>query len=51
MDLVNDSGQGLVEMQVIERLQAFGLLPMLMECPQSEPTCEVVCKTARVVDR
>ncbi|XP_022120482.2 uncharacterized protein LOC110996895 isoform X2 [Pieris rapae] len=50
-DLVKDSGQGLVEMQIVERLQAFGLLPMAMECVQSEPTCELVCKTARVVDR
>ncbi|CAK1545172.1 unnamed protein product [Leptosia nina] len=38
-------------MNLVEKLQAFGLLPAHMPCPLNESTCNVVLKNARVVDR
>ncbi|XP_038215858.1 uncharacterized protein LOC119835226 [Zerene cesonia] len=45
------SGEKNTEIQLIERLQTFGLLPKTILCLENKPTCKVMCKSARVVDR
>ncbi|XP_032513972.2 uncharacterized protein LOC116767658 [Danaus plexippus] len=50
-ELVSDSGNRSLESQLITKLQAFGLLPVNITCPEDAPTCKVVCKLARVIDR
>ncbi|XP_063378354.1 uncharacterized protein LOC134665353 [Cydia fagiglandana] len=45
------SGERSLEWQIIEKLQAHGLLPKTVKCPTGKAECRVVCKNARVIDR
>ncbi|KAL4711972.1 hypothetical protein ACJJTC_011279 [Scirpophaga incertulas] len=40
-----------IECQIVERLQSFGILPVSVQCTSNNPDCQLVCKTARVIDR
>ncbi|CAG9783948.1 unnamed protein product [Diatraea saccharalis] len=40
-----------LESQIVEKLQAFGLLPKTLKCLTGSPECHLICKTARVIDR
>ncbi|KAM3963034.1 uncharacterized protein ACR2FA_002791 [Aphomia sociella] len=50
-ELISNNGDKNLEVQIIERLQNFGLLPKTIKCPTASPDCKVTCKTARVIDR
>ncbi|CAG4988432.1 unnamed protein product [Parnassius apollo] len=50
-EFISNNSQKSVECQIVERLQKFGLLPIMVKCPISKPDCRVVCKQARVIDR
>ncbi|XP_047021542.1 uncharacterized protein LOC124631274 [Helicoverpa zea] len=50
-ELTTSHGDLRLECQLVERLQAFGLLPKAIKCPSDKPGCKVVCRTARVIDR
>lgn len=50
-DFIASNGDQRLECQLVEKLQAIGLLPNNIKCLSSKPDCNVVCRTARVVDR
>ncbi|XP_075969864.1 uncharacterized protein LOC142972538 [Anticarsia gemmatalis] len=50
-DFINNDSDQRLEWKLVERLQAFGLLPKQFKCISNKPDCKVVCKTARVIDR
>ncbi|CAH0604887.1 unnamed protein product [Chrysodeixis includens] len=50
-ELISNNGEQRLECQLVERLQGLGLLPAVVKCPTAKPNCNVICKTARVIDR
>lgn len=46
-----NNGEKSLEIQIVERMQAFGLLPSSIECTSAKPECKVVSKSARVIDK
>ncbi|XP_030023239.2 uncharacterized protein LOC115442362 [Manduca sexta] len=50
-DLTDQTSEKPLEIQIIERLQSYSLLPGKVICPSNKSSCSVIWKTARVIDR
>ncbi|KAF9815945.1 hypothetical protein SFRURICE_009843 [Spodoptera frugiperda] len=50
-NFINKEGDQRLEYQLVERLQSCELIPKSVKCLAEGSNCNVICRTARVVDR
>ncbi|KAJ2952895.1 hypothetical protein O0L34_g7258 [Tuta absoluta] len=50
-ELSSKNGEKSLELQIVDRLQATGLIPKKVKCSTNEPGCKLDKKTARVIDK